>query len=104
MVLTQISSGAGTCSETIVYGPQGVNGLPQVKVTRTGNACGAIISNGAIGVTQTTPAPAGGSAGNRNVARGPPVARQLSGAASDDTHRIAADVTEFAPAAISHLG
>ena len=57
VVLTQISNGAGSCSETIVYGPQGANGQPQVKVTRTGNACGAIISNGAIGVTQTTPAP-----------------------------------------------
>jgi hypothetical protein len=56
VVLTQISSGTGTCSETIVYGPQGANGQPQVKVTRTGTACGAIASRGPIGVTQTTPA------------------------------------------------
>jgi hypothetical protein len=56
VVLTQISNGAGTCSETIVYGPQGANGRQQVKVTRTGNACGAITSNRPIGVTQTTPA------------------------------------------------
>jgi hypothetical protein len=57
VVLTQMTSGAGTCSETIVYGPQGVDGLPQVKLTRTGNACGAVTSNGPIGVTQTAPAP-----------------------------------------------
>jgi hypothetical protein len=58
VVLTQISSGTGTCSETIVYGPQGANGQPQVKVTRTGNACGSMTaSDGPIGVTQTTPAP-----------------------------------------------
>ena len=57
VVLTQVSSGAGTCIETIVYGPHGADGQPQVKVTRTGNACGAITSNGPIGVTQTAPAP-----------------------------------------------
>jgi hypothetical protein len=57
VVLTQISSGTGTCSETIVFGPQGANGQPQVKVTRTGNACGVTTSNEPIGVTQTTPAP-----------------------------------------------
>lgn len=57
VVLTQISSGTGTCSETIVYGPQGADGQPQVKVTRTGNACGPITSNEPIGVTQTTPVP-----------------------------------------------
>jgi hypothetical protein len=57
IVLTQISSGTGTCSETIVYGPQGANGEPQVKVTRTGNACGAVTSSGPVGVSQTTPAP-----------------------------------------------
>lgn len=57
VVLTQVSSGAGTCSETIMYGPQGANGQPQVKVTRTGNACGPIATNGPIGVTQTMPVP-----------------------------------------------
>jgi hypothetical protein len=57
VVLTHISSGAGSCSETIVYGPQGANGRQQVKVTRTGNACGAITLNGPIGVTLTAPAP-----------------------------------------------
>ena len=57
VVLTQVSSVAGVCSETIVYGLQGANGQPQVKVTRTGNACGPIAPNGPIGVAQTTPAP-----------------------------------------------
>ena len=58
VVLTQISTGSnGTCSETIVYGAPGANGQPQVHVTRTGNACGAITSTGPIGVTQTVPAP-----------------------------------------------
>jgi hypothetical protein len=56
VVLTQVSSATRTCSETIVYGPQGANGQPQVKVTRTGNACGAISPTGPIGVTETTPA------------------------------------------------
>jgi len=55
VVLTQISSSAGMCSETIVYGPPGADGQPQVKVTRTGNACGAVTANGPIGVTETTP-------------------------------------------------
>jgi hypothetical protein len=57
VVLTQISTGNGTCSETIVYGAPGANGQPQVHVTRTGNACGVITTTGPIGVTQTVPAP-----------------------------------------------
>jgi len=57
VVLTQISSGSGSCSETIVYGPQGANGEQQVKVTRTGDACGPITSNEPIGVTQSAPPP-----------------------------------------------
>jgi hypothetical protein len=57
MVLTQISGGNGTCSETIVYGPAGANGQPQVKVTRTGNACGAFRPAAPIDATQTLPAP-----------------------------------------------
>jgi hypothetical protein len=55
-VLTQVSSGAGMCIETIVFGPHGADGQPQVKVTRAGNACGPITSNEPIGVTQTAPA------------------------------------------------
>jgi hypothetical protein len=56
MMLTQIASGAGTCSETVVFGPPGANGQPQVKVTRTGDACAPMAAtNEPIGVTQTTP-------------------------------------------------
>ena len=56
-VVTSVSTGNGTCSETITYGPPAAGGRPQVKVTRTGNACGAITSSGPIGVTETMPAP-----------------------------------------------
>lgn len=95
VVLTQMTSGAGTCSETIVYGPQGVDGLPQVKLTLDWQR----LRSGHLERTHWRDADrtgaADGSAGNRNLAREPPVARQLSGAASGDTHRIAADVTEL---------
>jgi len=57
IVVTSISSGNGTCSETITYGSPNAGGQPRVKVTRTGNACGAITSTGPIGVTQTAPTP-----------------------------------------------
>ena len=58
VVLTQVSTGNGnTCSETIIYGPPGANGQPQVKVTRNGNACGALMQSGPLGVTQMTPTP-----------------------------------------------
>jgi hypothetical protein len=57
MVLTQISSGNGTCGETIIYGPPGADGQQQVKVTRNGNACGSITESGPLGVAQMTPAP-----------------------------------------------
>jgi hypothetical protein len=57
VVLTQVSSGDGTCSETIIYGSPDASGQPQVKVTRNGNACGTLFSSGPLGVTQTMPAP-----------------------------------------------
>jgi len=57
IVVTSISTGNGTCSETITYGSPAAGGQPQVKVTRTGNACGAITSSGPIGATQAMPAP-----------------------------------------------
>jgi len=53
VVLTQVSTGNGsTCSETIIYGPRGADGQPQVKVTRSGNACTALMQSGPLGVTQ----------------------------------------------------
>ena len=55
VVMTSVSSGNGTCSETITYGYPANDGRPRVKVSRTGNACGALMSSGPIGVTQTAP-------------------------------------------------
>jgi hypothetical protein len=57
VVMTSVSSGIGTCSETIAYGYPANDGRPRVKVSRTGNACGALMSSGPIGVTQTAPVP-----------------------------------------------
>jgi hypothetical protein len=56
VVMTSMSSGNGTCSRTITYGYPADGGQPQVKVTQTGDACGAIIPSGApIGVMQAVP-------------------------------------------------
>lgn len=58
IVMTSMSSGNGTCSRTITYGYPAAGGQPQVKVTQTGDACGALPSpGGPIGVTQTVPEP-----------------------------------------------
>jgi len=58
VVMTSLSTGNGVCRETITYGLPGADGQPQVKVTRTGNACGAVTTSGPLGVTETLPAPA----------------------------------------------
>jgi hypothetical protein len=55
MLVTSITTGNGTCTQTITYGN---GGQPQVKVSSTGDACGAIRPSGPIGVTQPLPAPA----------------------------------------------
>lgn len=55
VVVTSITTGKGTCSQTITYGDPGNGGEPTVKVSSTGNACDAIRSSGPIGVTQTMP-------------------------------------------------
>ena len=55
VVMTSIAGGNGVCSETITYGYPASGGQPQVKVVRTGNACGVITSSGPIGVTETMP-------------------------------------------------
>lgn len=57
IVVTSISTGSGTCSQTITYSYPGSGGQPTVKVSSTGNACGAITSSGPIGVTQVQPTP-----------------------------------------------
>ena len=55
VVMTSISTGNGTCSQTITYGYPGNGAQPQVKVVSTGDACGAISSSGPIHVTEPTP-------------------------------------------------
>jgi hypothetical protein len=57
VVITSVSSGNGTCSQTITYGAPGNDGQPVVKVTQSGNACGAIAPSGPIGMTQSVPTP-----------------------------------------------
>jgi hypothetical protein len=55
--MTSISTGSGTCSQTITYDYPANGGQPLVKVASTGNACGVIHSTGPIQVTQPAPAP-----------------------------------------------
>ena len=57
VVMTSMSTGDGVCSETITYGYPADGGQPQVKVTRSGDACGSITSSGPIGVTEGVPGP-----------------------------------------------
>lgn len=57
VVVTSISTGNGTCSQTITYGYPVNGGQPTVQVSSTGNACGAIHSSGPIQAVQPTPAP-----------------------------------------------
>ena len=52
VVMTAISSASGSCSETITYAASN-GGPPQVKVTRTGNACDALPVSGPFGISQT---------------------------------------------------
>ena len=55
VIMTSLTSGNGTCSETITYGYPANGGKPQVKVTRSGNACGAITASGPTVVFETPP-------------------------------------------------
>jgi hypothetical protein len=57
VVVTSISTGSGTCSQTITYGYPGNGGLPTVHVSSSGDACGALGPSGPIGVMQATPIP-----------------------------------------------
>ncbi len=57
VVMTSITTGNGTCSQTVTYGYPGNGGQPTVKVSSSGNACGALGTQGPIGVTQTMPSP-----------------------------------------------
>lgn len=57
VVTTFISTGNGTCSQTITYGPAANGQAPIVHVSSTGNACGAIHTTGPISVAQPAPTP-----------------------------------------------
>lgn len=57
VVMTSISTGSGTCSQTVTYNYPANGGQPVVKVINSGNACGVIHSTGPIQVTQPAPAP-----------------------------------------------
>lgn len=48
-----LTSGNGSCSETITFGYPAIGGKPQMKVTRSGNACGAVTTSGPATVVQT---------------------------------------------------
>jgi hypothetical protein len=57
VVVTSISTGSGTCSQTITYGYPGNGGAPRVQVSSTGNACGMLHAPGPIEVQQAAPPP-----------------------------------------------
>lgn len=57
VVVTSVSTGSGTCSQTITYGYPDNDGQPTVRVSSTGNACGALQPRGPVEVTQPLPAP-----------------------------------------------
>jgi len=62
IVMTSAASGAQTCSETMTYTVAGNGSAPQVKVSKSGNACPAgspfgIETNGGVGVVPMSPAP-----------------------------------------------
>jgi hypothetical protein len=57
VVVTSISTGNGTCSQTITYDYPRNGAQPQVKVSSTGNACDALRSSAPIEVTQPMPVP-----------------------------------------------
>ena len=58
VVMTSVSTGNGTCSQTITYSYPGNGGAPVTKVSQSGDACGALGTRAPIGVTETLPAPA----------------------------------------------
>jgi len=56
MVVTSFSGGPGVCSERMTYLYPASGAKPQVTVTRSGNACGALGVTGARNMMQATPA------------------------------------------------
>jgi hypothetical protein len=57
IVVTSVTTGRGTCTQTITYGYPGNGGQPVTRVSSSGNACGAIGSSMPTEVTQPAPGP-----------------------------------------------
>ncbi len=57
LVVTSITTGNGTCSQTITYGYPGNGSRPTVKVSSSGNACGALKGSGPFEVREPLPSP-----------------------------------------------
>jgi hypothetical protein len=55
VVFTSISTGSGTCSETITYSYPANSRQPIVHVSQSGNACGAVHVNGPARVQASQP-------------------------------------------------
>lgn len=55
ILVTSISTGSGSCSQTVTYSYPGNGARPVMKVTNTGNACGVLRSSGPVSVTETVP-------------------------------------------------
>jgi hypothetical protein len=52
MVFTSTTAGPGTCSEQVTYVYPGNDAKPRVTMTRSGDACGVLGSNGPVKVEQ----------------------------------------------------
>jgi hypothetical protein len=57
VVVTSISTGNGTCSQTITYSYPGNGGQPVVKTSSAGNACGELHSSAPVQAVQPAPGP-----------------------------------------------
>lgn len=57
IVITSVSSPAGTCSQTVVYSNRGVGGVPAVQVRSSGDACGTISPGARPPVFEQVPQP-----------------------------------------------
>lgn len=57
VVVTSITTGNGTCSQTVTYDYPDHGGQPTVKVSSTGDACGVTRPAAPLQVQQPTPAP-----------------------------------------------
>lgn len=56
VTVTMISTGDGSCQQTVRYGAPGPNGQPIVHVSQTGNACARLMPTLPAGAIQAAPA------------------------------------------------